>query len=134
NNKHTDSVLKNGDFKFHNYEMTISFFHYWKRFKEETGIDNNSPVIQSLYRLFRLEKFDKDRLIKKIITCRFDEELKNKRLTKTGVIKGFLDSYNDRLTDKGDRRIQFHIDSKGSLLIDENMKDWAKKKTDSDSV
>lgn len=128
NNKHTDTLLKSGKFRFHSYEMTISFFHYWKRFKEETGIDNNSPVVQSLYRLFRLKKFNKDRLIKKIIACRFDEELKNKRLTQTGVIKGFLDSYNDRLTDKGDRRIQFHIDSKGTLIIDEDMENWANKK------
>ncbi|HSH25380.1 MAG TPA: hypothetical protein VLA13_07570 [Massilibacterium sp.] len=121
-------IIKSGDFKFHNYDKLIEFFQYYKRFREETSTTRNSSVASALYQLFRLKKFDKDRLIRKVISTRFDDELREKKFTKSGVLKGFLESYNDRLSMKSERYIDYHIKSNKQIVIDENLQEWANKK------
>ncbi|HSH25864.1 MAG TPA: hypothetical protein VLA13_10060 [Massilibacterium sp.] len=123
-----DSV-KSGNFKIINYEMIISFFHYFNRFLEETNANKNSPTAKALYQLFTIKKLDKDRLIKKVITTRFDEELRDKRLTQTAVLKGLLESYNDRLNGKSGRYLKYHIKSNNQIVLEEELHGWAKKKT-----
>lgn len=121
------NVVMSGDFKIKNYEIIISFFQYLNRFLEETKSNKNSPTTKALYQLFRIEKFDKDRLIKKVRSTRFDEELQDKRLTQTAVLNGLLDAYNDKLSVKSSKRIEYHIKSNGQIIIDEKHHKWAKK-------
>lgn len=121
------NVVMSGDFKIKNYEIIISFFQYLNRFLEETKANKNSPTTKALYQLFRIEKFDKDRLIKKVRSTRFDEELQDKRLTQTAVLNGLLDAYNDKLSVKSSKRIEYHIKSNGQIIIDEKHHKWAKK-------
>lgn len=126
-------AIMSGDFKINNYEIIISFFEYLNRFIEETKVNKNSPTTKAVYQLFRIKKLDKDRLIKKVRTTQFDEELKDKRLTQTAVLRGLLDSYNDKLGVNSPTRMEYHIRSNGQIIIDESVHDWAKEKTaDSD--
>src|SRR5699024_2973973 len=120
-------AVMSGDFKIKNYENIISFFQYLNRFLEETKANKNSPTTKAAYQLFRLKKFDKDRLIKKVRTTRFDEELRDKRLTQTAVLQGLLNAYNDRLSVGSKTKIEYHIRSNGQIIIDEELNDWAKK-------
>lgn len=122
-------VVIEGGFKINNYENIISFFQYLNRFLEGTKANKNSPTTKAVYQLFRVKKFDKDRLIKKVRTTRFDEELKDKRLTQTAVLNGLLDAYNDRLSDDSLSKIEYHIKSNGQIIIDEEFHDWTKEKT-----
>jgi len=126
-------TVENGTFKIKNYEIIISFFKYLNRFLEETKANRNAPTTKAVYQLFRIAKFDKDRLIKKVRTTRFDEELKDKRLTQTAVLNGLLDSYNDRLSSNSYARIEYYIKSNGQIIIDEEHHNWAKEKTANDS-
>lgn len=126
-------TVENGTFKIKNYEIIISFFQYLNRFLEETKANRNAPTTKAVYQLFRIAKFDKDRLIKKVRTTRFDEELKDKRLTQTAVLNGLLDSYNDRLSSNSSARIEYYIKSNGQIIIDEEHHNWAKEKTANDS-
>lgn len=121
------NAVMSGNFKIKNYEIIISFFQYLNRFLEETKANKNSPTTKALYQLFRVEKFDKDRLIKKVRSTRFDEELQDKRLTQTAVLNGLLDAYNDKLSTKSSKRIEYHIKSNGQIIIDEKHHKWAKK-------
>lgn len=126
-NSEARKVVMSGDFKIKNYENIISFFQYLNRFLEETKANKNSPTTKAAYQLFRLKKFDKDRLIKKVRTTRFDEELRDKRLTQTAVLQGLLNAYNDRLSIGSKTKIEYHIRSNGQIIIDEELRDWAKK-------
>lgn len=123
-----DSV-KSGNFKFHNYEKTISFFQYLKRFKKETSTDNNASVTQSLYELFRLKKFDGDRLIKKVLSKGLDEEMRIKKLTKSGMLESFLDTNNDRLSPHSSSFINYYKSSKKQIIITDELQEWAKNKS-----
>ena len=117
-----------GNFKIENYGIIISFFQYLNRFLEETKANKNSPTTRAVYHLFRVRKFDRDRLIKKVRSTQFDEELKDKRLTQTAVLQGLLDAYNDRLGSNSSTRIEYHIKSNGQIIIEEELHDWAMKK------
>lgn len=118
-------VVMSGEFRIKNYETIIFFFQYLNRFLEETKANKNSPTTKAVYQLFRIKKVDKDRLIKKVRSLRFDEELRDKRLTQTAVLQGLLDSYNDRLGVNSEKRIEYHIKSNGQIVIDEDFHDWS---------
>lgn len=122
-----DSV-KSGNFKILNHDMIIAFFHYFNRFLEETKANRNSPTAKALYQLYELKNLDRDRLIKKVVSTRFDEELQDKRLTQTAVLKGLLESYNDRLNEKSERFLNYYIKSNNQIVLDEKVHEWAKKK------
>lgn len=123
----TRKAVISGDFKIKNHQIIISFFQYLNRFLDKTKASKNSPTTKALYQLFRIEKFDRDRLINKVRSTRFDEELRDKRLTQTAVLRGLLDSYNDRLGDNSPLRIEYYIKSNGQIIIDEVVHEWAKK-------
>lgn len=118
--------IMSGNFRIKNYETIIFFFEYLNRFLSETKANKNSPTTKAIYQLFRIKKLDKDRLIKKVRSSRFDEELRDKRLTQTAVLQGLLDSYNDRLGVNSEVRIEYHIKSNGQIVIDEEFHEWAK--------
>lgn len=121
--------VESGEFKINNYEIIVSFFQYLNRFLEQTKASRNGPTTKAIYQLFRIKKFDKDRLIKKVRTTRFDEELRDKRFTQTASLKGLLDAYNDRLSSESPAGIEYYIKSNGQIILDEEYHEWAKEKT-----
>lgn len=125
-NSEARKSIMSGNFRIRNYETIISFFQYLNRFLDETKANKNSPTTKAVYQLFRVKKFDKDRLIKKVRSSRFDEELRDKRLTQTAVLQGLLDAYNDRLGVNSETKIEYHIKSNGQIIVDEEFNEWAK--------
>src|SRR5699024_3118289 len=73
-NSEARKSIMSGNFRIRNYETVISFFQYLNRFLDETKANKNSPTTKAVYQLFRVKKFDKDRLIKKVRSSRFEEE------------------------------------------------------------
>lgn len=126
-------VIREGQFKIEDYERTIEFFEYYTRLKRKIGIQNYDALTLSLFQLFRVKKFDGERLINKIISTNLDEELRLKNLKQTGNIIRMLDAYNESLKANSKKYINYYITSKNTVKITDSLKDWAKKKTaDSD--
>src|SRR5699024_623524 len=126
-------IVVDGNFKFHNYSKTIEFFHYLKRFQEAIKVKPNASITVSLFRMYRVEGFDGDRLINKILSKGFDDEMRLKKWTKTGMLEAFLDLNNDRLSINSQNYIDYYRNSKKTLIIKNELKKWAQKKTaDSD--
>lgn len=126
-------LVQSGNFKMSNFEKIIEFFGYLNRFLKETKANRNQPTTKAVYQMFRVKKFDRDRLIVKVRATRFDEELRDKRLTQSAVLRGLLDSYNDRLGQSSSLKIEYYIKSNNQIIIDEELHDWAEKKTANDS-
>src|SRR5699024_771325 len=126
-------VIRESKFIIEDYERTIEFFEYYTRLKRKIGIQNYDALTLSLFQLFRVRKFDGERLINKIISTNLDEELRLKNLKQTGNIIRMLDAYNESLKANSKKYINYYITSKNTVKITDSLKDWAKKKTaDSD--
>lgn len=117
-------IIESGNFEFFNYEKTVEFLSFLKRFREETGIPYKTKLSESVYELFVIEKFDRDRLIHKVIQTDLDEDLKTKTLNKSDALQRLLDAYNDRLSKGSDRYIEYYITSSGTIVIHEEKADW----------
>jgi len=118
--------FKTGDFKFADYEKCLEFLDFYQMFSDKTGIKRRSNSTLALYELFKLEKFEPDRLIHKIFELNLVEELSIRSMTKTYAVKTFLDIYNHKLTPKSPIYINYHIDSQSNVVIDEHMAAWAR--------
>lgn len=121
--------IKDGLFKFHNYDKAVEFLQYYKRLREETKTKKRSTVAVALYELFRLEKFNKERMIEKIRGTRLDEEINVKTFDYTEILKELLDSYNHKLSVKSNDFINYYISNQGNIIITEDRQYWTTKKT-----
>lgn len=121
--------VREGDFKFHNYEKTVEFLLYSKRFREETKTPKRSKVETALYELFRLKGFNENRLIKKVLYKNIDEEIRVKSHNHTSALQILLDAYNDRIKPESSNYINYHITSSGSLIIERDRQEWTKEKS-----
>lgn len=124
-NRRALDQVKNGEFKFFNFNKAVEFLHYYKRFREETKTPQRSTVTTALYELFRLENFDRNRMIEKVNQTNLNEDIKVKTYQHTDILKTLIDTYNHMLK-KGSRNyINYHITSTGSLVIDEERASWS---------
>ncbi|MFT8392788.1 MAG: ParB/RepB/Spo0J family partition protein [Liquorilactobacillus ghanensis] len=117
--------IKEGKFTFFNYEKTVEFLELYKTFRSKTRIPKKSHMAISLFKIFQHPKIDFDRLIAKTISTGLNEDLKVRTLNTTEYTKLLLDTYNDKLAVDGDKRIKYHIASSGTLIIDEDVAEWA---------
>lgn len=117
-------AIESGEFEFFNYEKTVEFLSYLKRFREETGIPFKTKLSEAIYELFIIKKFDRERLIHKVIETDLNEDLKAKTLNKSDALQRLLDSYNKMLTPKSNKYIDYVITSTGSIIIEEEKADW----------
>lgn len=124
-------VIKNGTFKFYNFEKTVEFLQYYKRFREETKTKKRTTVATALYELFKIKGFDRNRIIDKTIATGLSEDINVKTFMHTDILKTFIEAYNHKLSPTMSAKyIKFHITSFGTLVIDEEKEDWAIKKPD----
>lgn len=121
-------LIKSGEFKFFDFEKTVEFLQYYKRFREETKTPKKSTVATALYELFRLENFDRNRMIEKTIATELNEDIKVKTYRHTDILKTLIEAYNQKLSVKSKHYIDFHVTSLGHLIIDEDRAEWASKK------
>ena len=132
-NKTTSSgiteLIKSGNFEFINFEETLNFFKYYEKFRKETDTPKRTKPALALYSLFRIEGFDGDRLIRKVLQKKFDDDLRTKGYNLTEALKEFIDKYNDKLSQDSPLFIEYYIKNNGELIIENTRKDWAQKKT-----
>lgn len=119
--------IKNGYFKFHNFDKAVEFLHYYKRFRDETKTPKRSTVATALYELFRLEGFDKQRMIEKTTATGLSEEIKVKTFKFTDILKSLIDTYNHKLGAKSPIVINYYITSYGSIVIEKERQPWTTK-------
>lgn len=129
---HTNSInedVKNGNFKFVNFQETLNFLKYYQKFREETKTPKRSKVALALYALFRIEGFDGDRLIKKVLQKKFDDELRVKGFNLSDALRELIDKYNDKLSQDSKMFIEYYVKNNGELIIVNERKAWTQKKT-----
>lgn len=129
----SSKVIKSGKFEFFDYNKTVEFLQYSRRFRRETKTPKIGTVETALYELYRLKDFDRSRLIEKVIQTGVSDELKVKRPTHTESLKMLLDAYNDHLGERSKMFINYYITSQGTIIIDREKQSWTKKKTANDS-
>lgn len=122
-------LVKSGNFEFVNFEQTLNFLKYYERFRKETNTPKKTKVALAIYALYRLKGFDEDRLIRKILQKKFDDDLRVKGYDLTEALREFIDKYNDKLTQDSSSFIEYYVKNNGELIIDNPKKDWALKKT-----
>lgn len=121
------NVVEKGQFKFNNKEITNEFFDLYRDFRKKADIPSRVKVVQSLYQLFRYEKVNMDRLLKKTISTGLNEEIKIGGLGKTNMLQEFLEAYNGHISTKNKNYINYHISPNGQVVIEEDLKYWAEK-------
>lgn len=124
-----DKLIKSGSFEFINFEETLNFLKYYEKFRKETDTPKRTKPALALYSLFRIEGFDGDRLIRKVLQKKFDDDLRTKGYNLTEVLKEFIDKYNDKLSQDSPLFIEYYSKNNGELIIDNPRKEWAQKKT-----
>ncbi|MDU4964828.1 ParB N-terminal domain-containing protein [Staphylococcus epidermidis] len=122
-------LVKSGNFEFVNFEQTLNFLKYYERFRKETNTPKKTKVALAIYALYRLKDFDEDRLIRKVLQKKFDDDLRVKGYDLTEALREFIDKYNDKLTQDSSSFIEYYVKNNGELIIDNPKKDWALKKT-----
>lgn len=116
------SAVKNGEFKFVDYQETVQFLNYYSDFIQETELPNFSKLSLAVYQIYKIKKFDKKRLIKKINESR-DKDKLNVSLNKNAYIENLLDMYNNRTRINSDLTINYYKDRKNQIIIDAEMED-----------
>lgn len=124
--------IKNGDFEFHNFDKAVEFLHYYKRFREETKTPKRSTVALAIYELFRLEGYNKQRMIEKVLSTGLDEEIKVKTFKFSDILKSLIDAYNHRLRANSRDIIEYYITSYGAIVIKNERQPWTSKQVTSD--
>lgn len=122
-------LIKSGGFEFINFEETLNFLKYYEKFRKETDTPKKTKPALAMYSLFRIEGFDEDRLIRKVLQKKFDDDLRAKGYNLTEALKEFIDKYNDKLSQDSPLFIEYYIKNNGELIIENPRKEWAQKKT-----
>lgn len=128
NSKVANEKVRNGTFKFYNYEKTVEFLHYYDRFRKETKTPKRTTVATALYDLFKLKEFDRNRLIEKTIATHLNEDIRVKTYRHTDILKTLIDTYNHMLREGSPKYIHYHIRSSGNLIIESERAEWTQKK------
>lgn len=124
-----NKLIKSGNFEFVNFEETLNFLKYYEKFRKETDTPKRTKPALAMYSLFRIEGFDGDRLIRKVLQKKFDDDLRTKGYNLTEALKEFIDKYNDKLSQDSPLFIEYYIKNNGDLIIENARKEWAQKKT-----
>lgn len=113
------SRLKSGELRFVNYDFLVKFLDFHKEIMDKTALTNGAAITRSLYQLFRLKKFDEDRLFDK--AGLIAERLKG--IGAQGMMtKVIIESYNQRLRADSEREIKFHLNGRGDVEFFEKPK------------
>ena len=123
-----NKLIKSGSFEFINFEETLNFLKYYEKFRKETDTPKRTKPALAMYSLFRIEGFDGDRLIRKVLQKKFDDDLRTKGYNLTEALKEFIDKYNDKLSQDSPLFIEYYIKNNGDLIIENARKEWAQKR------
>ena len=76
---------------------------------EKKQIHLKTKVALAIYALYRLKGFDEDRLIRKVLQKKFDDDLRVKGYDLTEALREFIDKYNDKLTQDSSSFIEYYV-------------------------
>lgn len=119
-------IIKSGEYKFYNYEKAVEFLGYMERFRDATEIPYKTNITLAIYKLFQLEKFDRERLIQKVLETSTDKRLSVGTLNLTTALIELLDAYNKHATKNSNLFIDYNINSSGNIILNAEKADWAK--------
>lgn len=111
--------VKSGQLKFVNYEFLVSFLDFYQELLEKTVLPNTSALPRSLYTLYRLKKFDPNRIFDK--SGLIADKLKGVSAMgpTTHIV---LECYNQRLRVGSDNEIRYHMNARGNVEFFEDIK------------
>lgn len=119
--------IKSGGFVFYNYSEAEKFLIQLREFSKHLGKRASKEISIALWELYKVQGFDVDRLIRKVIETGSDENLKLKTFSRNEAIKTLLDVYNNKAAVGGQTRIEYHINSMSEVIIEKDLKKWAQK-------
>lgn len=111
--------VKSGQLKFINYDFLVSFLEFYRDLMKNTVIPNNGTFPKSLYNMFRLKKFDQNRIFDK--AGLIADKLKG--ITSQGpTTQILLECYNSRLRNGSENEIRYHVNGRGNVEFFEDIK------------
>ncbi|MBC2966016.1 hypothetical protein ACUW9V_000882 [Staphylococcus epidermidis] len=116
------NILKNGEFKFVDYDGSLRFLEYYKRFLQEASLTSFGKLLLAVNQICKIKKLDKERLIKKVKESRNKDDL-NISLPKNEYIEILLDMYNNKVKANSKTTINYYKDRKNQIIIDAEMED-----------
>jgi hypothetical protein len=103
---------RNGQLKFVNHDFLVTFLDFYEELTTETIIKTSAQLANSLYTLYRLEKFNGDRIFQKS----GDIAMRINGMSKQGAItEAILQSYNERLRGERGNSINYRKNAKGNI-------------------
>ncbi len=111
--------VRDGRLKFANLKFLISYLDFYQELVENTVLGSSTALAASLYTLYRLEKFEPNRVFDK--SGLISEKLKG--VTQQGMTtQVVLECYNMRLRSGSASEIRFHKNAKGNFEFFEDLK------------
>lgn len=126
--------VKEGNFEFYNFKELLNFLEYYKKFKLETGVKNQSNLALAVYEMYRIKNFDKQRLIDKINHLDFSKDINEKNYKFVGLLTELIDVYNHKITEKNKNFISYYMMQGENIKITNEYHDWTSKKTTQDEL
>lgn len=119
-------ILRSGNFEFYNYEKSVEFFTFVKYFFEKIQAPVRSKIVEALWEIFKVDGVDLDRLVRKVVETKLDEEIKLKSFDKGESVKCLLEAYNNRLRIGNENYIKYFVGPKAVVQIDAKKASWVK--------
>lgn len=124
--RNAKEAVKLGEFKFYNYEKTVEFFTFVKIFFKTIKTPMRAKMVEALWEIFKLDGVDLERLAKKVIETKLDEQIRIKSFDKGESLKELLDAYNNKLRAGNKSFIKYYVGNKGVVQIDAKKASWVK--------
>lgn len=124
--RNAKEAVKLGEFKFYNYEKTVEFFTFVKIFFKTIKTPMRAKMVEALWEIFKLDGVDLERLTKKVIETKLDEQIRIKSFDKGESLKELLDAYNNKLRAGNKSFIKYYVGNKGVVQIDAKKASWVK--------
>lgn len=124
-----NQIVREGNFKFQNYDKYIEFIEYVDKFAEIIQINVGEKLLPALYTLFTTEKFNGDRLINKLFETNQIERVSliNDRSKLLEILIIDVNNHHLGTTSKNYIEYTFSSDSKREIIILSENYAWAKK-------
>lgn len=121
----TTRRAKEGKFKFHNYLEYLNFIDFYVDLVDNLKLETHESIGTSIYELFKLQKFDRDRFIIKARATQLSQEIEGLR-SRPIVLEKMLVAYNNGLKKSNELYVDYILDKKRDIIILNDIKDTLK--------
>lgn len=115
--------VKNGNFKFYNFDEFLVIIHEYEDFLVNTQIKEMGSVFQAYFEISSIDKFDQSWFIKKVNETEVNRKIIGLKKTER-ILKCFLEAYNHNLQVVSKKRnaIDWELDLKHQVIVKEKLK------------